>query len=193
MLNKRLVVVTLRLIHVSNIYMTCSHVWVAAIPCDGTIQDHLVHAQRLARLHVDVVKEEPCLLAHNPNMVEHSTVCTSATLPSANATAATSKPGPNHQQNAPFARPCCHCAGMSCIPPPDEKRRGFLMSKLAQLRCQHSRQRGHQHGPLRLGRKPVAHDKLCHGVHRRAARVVDRHQRVRLQQEHGLLRLHGPV
>jgi len=73
------------------------------------------------------------------------------------------------------------------MPPPDEKRRRFLALKLAQLRRQHSRQRDHQHGPLRLGRKPVAHHTLCHGVHCPAARVVDRHQRVRLQQEHDLL------
>ena len=59
--------------------------------------------------------------------------------------------------------------------PPDEKRHGFLVVELTQLRCQHTRQRGHQHRPLHLGCE-IAHHALCQGVHRHAARVVDRHQ-----------------
>jgi len=93
-LNKRLVILALRSVHVPNITITCSHVWVVfAVPCNGTIQGSPVHAQRLAGLHADDVKEDPCMLAHNPNIVEHSIVCTSAAQPSVNATAAPSQAG----------------------------------------------------------------------------------------------------
>jgi len=62
-----------RLVHVSDITITYSHVWVVVtVPCNGKIQGRLVHAQRLARLHADHAKEKPCLLAHVPNIVEHS-------------------------------------------------------------------------------------------------------------------------
>mmetsp|Transcript_41683 Transcript_41683/g.61274 ORF Transcript_41683/g.61274 Transcript_41683/m.61274 type:complete len:364 (-) Transcript_41683:561-1652(-) len=187
-LSKRLGTLTLYIVHVPSIGITCSHICVvAAVPCNKTIQGHLVHAQRLARLHADKLKEHPCLYAHVPYIHEHSTVCTSATLPSVTATAATSKARPGHRQDTQFERTCYNCTDLARITTPDEKRRRFLVAKLEQLRCEHSCQRGHQHGPLRLGRKPVAHYELCHGVHRRAARVVDRHQRVRLQQDYGLL------
>jgi hypothetical protein len=97
-LNKRFVVVALRFAHVADLGISCSHVWVViAMPCNGTIQGRPIHAQRLAELHADLVKEDPRQIAHDPNIPEHSTVCTSATLPSVNTTAAPSRARPIHR------------------------------------------------------------------------------------------------
>jgi len=87
----------LHLVHVPNITITCSHVWVViAMLCNGTVQGCLEHAQRLTGLRADFIKELPCWVAHDCNIAKHSTVCASTTQPSVIATAAPSKAWTDH-------------------------------------------------------------------------------------------------
>mmetsp|Transcript_98044 Transcript_98044/g.158102 ORF Transcript_98044/g.158102 Transcript_98044/m.158102 type:complete len:230 (-) Transcript_98044:629-1318(-) len=186
-LKKCLVVLAFCREHVPDIGITYTHQGVVvAMPCNGTVQGCLVHAQRLLRLHANFVKENPCLFAHVPNVCEYRTVCASSTLPSINTTTALSNAGPSRRQDAPLACPCCHCASVLSVTTPNEKCRRFVRMKLAQLRRQYSCHRSYQHGPLRFRRELTPQHLLCHGVHFRAACVIDCHKQVLAQQNHGL-------